>query len=280
MPRAKLRKFTRELRISLGIFHRTWRASFKLVFLPIIPLLFTIPYLIELTNSLRYNEIPALTGTTIYTFLLALVGTIAFLMLLEIVRASLFIIYDNNKVGARKALQLATRRFPRFLYTDILSFVFLLVAMIPLLILVFWTNNGGREIMYSASNQIIGDIVLLIVFAIFAIPPFILAIWLSFAQIIVAVRKYSGFRALTYSTTLIRPILKSILKRLVAWIFIYVVVSYIVSPLPIASWFIPLVLKLVGAAFLVVLYKEASGSINTNVSVATRTKKIARRSKE
>jgi hypothetical protein len=281
MPTVKLTKFSQELRASWNMFLKTWRTSFKLVFLPVIPMLFTVPYLIELTSSLKYSQFPSLAGATIITFIMALVGVIAFIMLLEIVRASLFIIYDNSETGARKALQLATRRFPMFLYTDFLSFVYLFVVTAPLLILIFWANNGGREMLYSVFSPIIGDIVLLIIFIIFAIPLFILAIWLSFAQIIVATGKGSGFHALTYSTTLIRPILKNIVKRLIVWFIIYVVISYMVSPLPIASWFVPMILRLVGVAFLVVLYKEASGiAVDENVSVPARPRRIVRRSKE
>lgn len=280
MPTVKLTKFTQELQTSWSIFLKTWRASFKLVFLPIIPLLFTVPYLIEMASSLQYGQLPTLTGSTIYSFILALVGVIAFLMLSEIIRASLFVIYTNNETGARKALQIGTKLFPKFLYTDVLSFLYLLVAMVPLFILIFWMINGGREMIYGIFNPILGDVVLLIALIIFLAPPLILAIWLSFTQIIVATGKSSGIRALTHSTTLIRPIFKGILKRIVIWLIVYVVISYMVSPLPIAYWLIPLILKLIGAAFLVVLYQEASGALKVPAAATpiTRTRRVARRS--
>jgi len=283
MPTAKLTKFNQEIRASWGIFRRTWRTSFKIVFLPLLPLLFTIPYLIELSASLQYNEIPTLKGATVVSFLLAVIGLIAFFMLLEIVRIALFVVFTDNKIGARKALQLGTKRFPVFLYTDIVSFVYLVFASIPLFVLIFWTNNGGKELMHTIFNPIIGDIMLVIAFVIFAIPLFVIAIWLSFTQVIVAVGKYTGFHALTYSTTLVRPIFKQITKRLIAWLIIYVVISQIVSPLPIAYWLIPLILKLVGVALLVVLYEEASGTINKNTpaaAVVARIKRTIRREKE
>jgi len=202
------------------------------------------------------------------------------LILAEITRAALFIVYyDNNGIGARRALQVATKRFPKFLYTDILSFVYLVFATLPLLILIFWANNGGRELLFGVGGRIFANTILFIAFFAFAIPLFVLAVWLSFTQIIVATGKNTGFHALTYSTTLVRPIFKRILKRLVAWLLIYVVVSYVVSPLPIASWFIPLVTKLVGAAFLVVLYKEAAGPSLTSSPVVTRARRVARRSR-
>lgn len=260
MTKATFSTFPTELRASFGVFRATWRTSAKIVFLPLIPLLFTFPYLILLYASLQYNEFPTLNVASVLTGLIALIGVIAFLMLLEIVRAALFATYAlGQNIGARKALQIGTRRFPSFLYTDVVALVYLTFAMLPFAILLFWVQNGGNDILLSLLGTVLANIVLLLAFVIFLAPLVIVATWLTFTQIIVATSKNTGFHALTYSTTLVRPVMWTILGKLVCWMIFAGVVSYAVQPLPIFYWLIPLIIKLWGAAYLVTLYKEATG---------------------
>lgn len=278
MTKAIFSTFPNELKASFRVFRATWRTSAKIVFLPLIPLVFTFPYLVILYSSLQYNEFPALSGSSVLTGIVALVAVITFLMLLEIVRASLFAVYSQGQnIGARRALQIGTRRFPSFLYTDVISLVYLTFSMLPFAILIFWANNGGSALLGSVFSPIIANIILLIALVIFLAPLVVVATWLTFTQIIVATGKHTGFHALTYSTTLVRPVILTILKKLVAWMIFAGVISYAVSPLPIFYWLIPLIIKLWGVAFVVVLYKEATGHSLVGTQVppkrATRTRK-------
>jgi len=271
MTNAKFSTFPTELRASFGVLRATWRTCAKIIFLPLIPLAFTFPYLIILYSSLQTNEFPALNAASVVVGAIALIALIAFLILQEIIRAALFAVFSlGQNIGARKALQIGTRRFPTFLYTDILVFVYLAVAIVPLVVLIFWTNNGGEELLLSIFNPIIANIVLFIGFIIFIVPIVVTATWLSFAQIIVATGKNTGFHALTYSTTLVRPVMFKILLKIVTWIIFAGVISYAVSPLPIFYWLIPLIINLWGVSFLITLYKETRGEAITSPVRQTR----------
>lgn len=261
MAKPKFTPFTKELKESFGILGKTWQTSLKIVFLPIIPLLFTFPYLIVLYATLQEDQFPALNFSNIVIGVAALIGFIAFIMLLEIVRAGLFATYSLEKnIGARKALQIGTKRFPTFLYTDFLSLVYLVISMVPFFVLVFWTGNGGTDMLFSIFGSIIANLILFLAFIVFLLPLAITALWLTFTQIIVATGKNTGFHALTYSTTLVRPVIFTIFFKIVGWMIFAGIISYAVSPLPILYWLIPIIVKLWGAAYLVVLYKETKGA--------------------
>jgi len=255
---ASLTSFSKEISNSWIIFRSRWRTVIILALLPIVPFLFTLPYLVNLSQY-PASELPPLEGSTIIMFALALVATIATFILREISKAGIFISMTNKEnVGAKKALQLGTQRFPAFLYTEILVIIFVFVTLIPTVLLNYWFVNFGKAFFYPIMNQLVADLLLLVIAIILLIPVFIIGTWLSFAPLISAVTNNGGLSALTKSVTIIRPITKRVFKRLIAWTILASAVSYMVSPLPIAKWLFPFIILLIGTAFLVTLYKETA----------------------
>lgn len=255
-----LTSFSNEIKISWQAFANRWRTVIILSLLPIIPFLFTVPYLVELSQY-QANELPPLEGTTVTLFAIAFVAAISTFILREISKAGIFVsLSEKENLGAKKSLQIGTKRFPAFLYTEILVVIFVFVSLIPAILVNYWFVNFGKAFFYPIMNQLVADILALLVVMILLIPAFIVGTWLSFASLISATSLTGGFTALTKSVTIVRPVTKRIFKRLLGWIILASVASYVVSPLPVARWLVPFIILLVGTAFSVTVYKEASSN--------------------
>lgn len=278
MTTAKYSTFTEQVSSAFRLlrFHKV--TAIKLALLPLVPFAFTLPYLIDLANYNQYNLTPSLQGVTLVFFVVALIAAITFLILCEIVKAGLYAVFSTTKaIGARKALQIGTQRFPAFLFTEIILAVFVFVSLIPVLILNFWSGVLGTEMLAQFMPLAVAELLVLIVAIIFLIPVFIIGIWLSFAQLLASIDNKMGLTALTHSVTLIRPNFKPIALRLVGWTVFVLVASYIVQPLPLAYWLVPAILMLLGVAFLVVLYQETIGQRSSGLSEKSDKTGVSRR---
>ncbi len=258
----KLSPFSHELAESYRLFRRKWKPLVKMVVLPIIPFLFTTPYLMEYYSAQSYGENLTLNGATLTLFLIALVALLTFLILSEIVKVGIFAELSSSKyLGVRRSLKIGTERFFRFIYTEILVVIFLFVSMIPAFILNYWYEQAGRELLNRSGVPYSGTFIIVVFALLFFLPSFILGIWLTFAPLISVVTKYRGMGALTHSVTITRPYFRQLIGRLVMWTVVFMAVVYSVKPLPIASIVVPLVMMLVGAAFVVTLFKEVHAEI-------------------
>lgn len=248
----------------------------KILVAPLVPFLFTIPYTIELFEALKSNALPPIQGTTILTFSVALVAGIAFFVASIIAKASIFIALTKEKdSGARLALRDGTNRFFPFIWTEILVSIYIMFAYLPFAVLNFWYQNGGKDQLTLSLGSLPTSIVTTLIGVLFLIPLIILVIWLSFASLITATKgARAGLRSLLASTTIARNNFKQIAWRLLGWVVFSYVLTQAVQPLPYIRWIMPFLLLLTGAAYLVVLYKEASGRI---LKVSAQTKKPIRR---
>jgi len=265
--KAKYSTFTEQVQSALRLLRLHKITVTKLFLLPIVPFAFITPYLLDVYYYNLNNVAIVLRGSTLIFFIVAIVAAIAFLILCEMVKVALYATFASKQtIGARKALQIGAQRFPAFLYTEVLIAIFVFIALVPVLVLNYWFSVVGRELLNSVMPLAVTDLLILIVAIFFLIPAFIVGIWLSFAQIISAIDNKSGLTALTHSVTLIRPNFKPIALRMVGWTILTIIVSYMVSTMPLAHWLIPIILMLLGVAFVVVVYKETSDNSTANLS--------------
>lgn len=255
--KAKYSTFTEQVRSALRLLRLHKITVIKLSLLPIIPFAFITPYLLDTYYHNMNNVAVVLRGSTLFFFIVAVIAAVTFLILSEIVKVALYATFASKHIiGARKALQIGTQRFPAFLYTEVLLAVFVFITLVPVLVLNYWYGIVGRDLLSNAMPLAVADLLILVVAILFLVPVFIVGIWLSFAQIIAAIDYKSGLTALTHSVTLIRPNFKPVALRMVGWTILTVVISYMVSNMPLGHWLIPIVMMLLGVAFLVIVYRE------------------------
>jgi hypothetical protein len=275
-----IRPFFLEVTSAWKLVSSRWKTLLKLVVVPLVPFALTIPYIMELLNSIQYGELPALQGATIFNFVIAFIAGVAFFVAGIITKASILHTLSQPKdLGARVALNKGSNIFFHFLWTEIIVSVYLAFSYLPFAILIFWYENTGATWFASIFDPILASIILGLLGIIFLLPLIMAVIWLSFASLItVTGDAKAGLDSLTYSTTIIRKNFWLVTLRLIGWVIFSYILTQAVQPLPYMRWIIPFLLMLTGAAFVVVLYKDARGTESPE-PVVISTPKVVRKSK-
>lgn len=259
---ATLTPFSHELSVAWRLLAARWQTAVKLALIPLLPLVLLLPLLAEQSVSLTSEGLRALNIRAASPFMagVALIGVIISLIFSIGTRAALFgLLAGPRETDVRKLLKAGFRRFFPFVFTELLVAIILIASFLPLMGFSFWYMNIGRA---AASASVLLPAMETFAFAFtlaLFVPPFILAVWFAFASLATAIGDArGGIAALEWSAGLVRGRWTRIMKRLAAWAVLSIVLSAAVSPLPVASWLIPLLLTLVGSAFLLAVYKELS----------------------
>ena len=257
MNKTTLTSFSNELKKTWQLFQGQWTTAISLSLVPIIPFLLTVPYLVEYAYT--YQLYPTQNIPLGFTSILAIIGIIAFVITAQIVKAGLYILFSRGKgFSARKAFKEGYDRLIPFIYTNILTILAITILLVPSIVLYTWYGNSIRSGLDMGQDGMITiDLFVLIILTILILPAIFFAISLTFAPILVATKAIKGgIPALKASNALVKKRFFPVFYRLLGWGVLYVILTHITSPLPIANWLTPFILTTIGTAFLITMYKE------------------------
>ena len=262
MP-STLTPFHHELLSAWHVFRNRWATVVKLSLLPLVPLLFVLPALID--QSMLPPENAAGLGanhTSQALMLIGMLGLLGSVILSTAAKAGIFItVARRDDLGARRALREGFRRFFPFLFTEILASLLVFLALLPFMFFTLWYTVGGGRTMLG--EPLTGEAVGILMFAallLLLIPGLLFAVWFAFAPLATVVKDApGGIPALRESFRLVAGHSWDVLARLGGGGLLYLAATIAVSPLPIANWLLPFLLALYGTAFFIVIYRELRG---------------------
>lgn len=252
-----LAPFPRELLTSWERFRRRWTTVVPLALVPLIPLVFALPFLVELAQlrAAGATGIPSPISAT-----LGIIALVALYLASIPTRAGIFHVYTQEEhVRPRAALRAGLRRFWPFFLTELALVLFLGLALLPPAALSVWYTNVGRATVGTLSTRTLTDVTVALLTLLVSLPVIFLATVFAFAPLDAATNASGGaLTALRRSWALVRRpgALWPVFWRLSLWIALFVVICNAVEPLPFAGWLVPFFMTLIGAAFLVTLYTE------------------------
>jgi hypothetical protein len=256
-----LTPFSNEVAGAWRIFRAHWRTAVQLTLLALVSLLFFLPFVVERAAFLSGGPDTATLPNSAFSTLLGLVAVVVFLLLSMTAKAGIFIAFmKRGSMTMKVAFRGGLRILPSFLGTELLVAFLLAVSLLPAAGLALWYFTMGVTMPLANPFQTTADLVSSIVMILFLVPAIALSMWLAFAPLAAAVGDArGGIPALRYSVDLVRGRAWRVLKRIFVWIIFSNALTLSVSPLPIAKVVVPFVLSLLGAAYLVVVYKELRG---------------------
>ncbi len=265
MDKKQFRGFVSETKTAWETVTSRWKPTLLLLLITIVPLLFVLPYMIEVVAL--GGVMPVLQGSTIATFAAALFGTIAFLVVSTITNAGFYILYASSRdVALYDLLRRGTERFFPYVFTQIWVFLFMAYAALPFAAVKFWYFYYGSEFLGRFVDVFALQAIVLLADIILLIPVFVVAVWTAFAPLATVLKDgETGADSLRKSTTIVRPNFRPVALRLVGWLVFTYIMTQAVSPLPYLGLIIPIALAVTGLAFNVVVYKEAYGEEKASV---------------
>lgn len=248
MTTAALTPFTQEFLSSWRLFYGRWVTVIALALVPLLPLALLSPYFLERAQP------------SVVSVSLALIAIVLFYLVSILSRATIFIAYTEQVVPTfRSALRRGLRRYLAYAVTEVLAVLVVAVALIPLMTF----NLGDPFGVLAGTPQPLARAATFAATLLLVAPAAVLAVLLAFAPLTAAVGQGTGLSALRRSATLLwkRGVFWAVFKRLALWILLFVVVCTAVEPLPFAAFLVPFVMSLIGAAFLVTVYRELGGQL-------------------
>lgn len=225
----------------------------------IVPGILMYPLIVEYIAALEMGTDPMVVfQTTVYgaTF----VWGFALLLLIGVLTttAQMILFAAQDKISFMTALASAVKRYIAVLYTSIVSAITVIGALVPAYLLNYWYYVAARAGLPIDGNGIIAlDAVIMIAVVALLIPAAIVAVWLMYAPLLVAVKASpAGFTALKDSKNLVHGHLWQVLWRIIGAVILFQIIGASVQTLPVASLLVPFILAIVAIAFFVELYKE------------------------
>jgi hypothetical protein len=259
MAPLKLTTFTHQVQTSWRLFAARWRTAVKLALLPLVPLLFGVPFLLERSALLGSGGFgPADVRASPLTTTVALLAVAAYAVVSLALKAGLFIALEApTDIGARRALQRGFRRFFPFLWTELLTALLVAIAVLPTLLLHTWYTTVFRPEVTGLVVRAVTDALAVVGILALFFPALALAVSLAFGSLATAIGEAgAGVVALQWSARVVRGQFAGVWKRLVGWSVLTLVLAAAVSPLPIARWLVPFLLTILSFTFLVTVYKD------------------------
>ena len=238
--------------------HR-WGSALIIQLPMVVPGVLMYPLIVEYLIALEAGTDPAIVFQTTVYGTMFLWGFILLLLVGVLTTTSLMILFAaQDKISFMTAITSAVKRYIPVLYTSILSAIAIIGALLPAYALNYWYYVAARTGLTLDGNGIVAlDAVIAIALVALLIPAAIVAVWLMYAPLLVAVKvSLAGFTALKDSKNLVHGHLWQVLWRIIGAIIVFQVISISVQSLYLASFLIPFVLAIVAIAFFVEIYKE------------------------
>jgi hypothetical protein len=225
----------------------------------VVPALLMLPLIMEYQDAIDQGvdtNMALAQSVNIGTFLWGFFGTTLFGVLGS--TAMMILFAAKKKVSLAVALTSAVRRYIPVLYTSFLSGLAIALAFLPAQLLNSWyMNTLSSGLVVDGSGMDALRIIIVIAVIALMIPPVIIAVWVMYAPMAVALKETTaGFTALMFAKNLTHKHAWQIVWRMIGALILFQVVSMSVSTLPIAWYAIPFILMILIVAFFVELYKE------------------------
>lgn len=276
MPTPKFAKFSDEISSAWKLFVRHWETLVKLALFPLAPMLFMVPYLLDIAPTLAMGETLSFRGITLFFFIIAIIAAVTAFVAGEISKTGIYVVLNTEEeINFRDAFHKGTDNALRFFWTEVITLIFLGVAASPLLVLRFFVMSGAL----GSLNTVVSGLIVLVLAIVFVVPLLMIGTWLVFAPLSAAIGdSVGGLHALTLSTTIIRPSFWRLFKRLVMWAVGVLAISTMVTGIAVAHWVVPFVMALLSSSLLLILYKETKTTPKPSEKklVRTVTKRVAR----
>ena len=254
--------FHTQLANAWKLFLNRWGSAVALQFLYLIPGILMFPLMIEYAEALLAGIDPAamLQGSAYVTSFL--IGFILLVLVGVFVAAATGILFAARKKPTLGEVVTSTlMRYVSVLYTSVLSTLVVLVALIPAFALNYWYTVFAYSGVTIAGNGIAAvDAIVLIALVALLIPAVIIATWVMYAPLVVALKAApAGFTAIMFAKEAVHHHVWQIVWRMVGSMALYQIVSASVANLPYASYLVPFALSIIIIAFFVEMYKELQG---------------------
>ncbi|TSC72325.1 MAG: hypothetical protein G01um101438_643 [Parcubacteria group bacterium Gr01-1014_38] len=256
MSTVTLSPISHELLRAWKLFSSRWRTAVLVGLSPVIVLAIALPILFAWARNTGSGTTPSL-----FLTMVGIAVLIVFYLATIPARAGLLNLFARHegKFSAREALRIGLRRFWPFFGTELLIVIPIGLSLLPLLAFQGWFAGAARPALLASAGITVTNTLGLLGVLLLASLPMALSVAVSFSPITAAVGDTSGgLSALKRSFALLRErkAFWKISGRLALWVVLFVVICTAVEPLPFVQWMMPFVMSLIGAAFLVTLYKE------------------------
>lgn len=241
------------------LFLHRWGSAVVIHAFMMVPSLLMYPLVTEYLAAVQAGTDPvAVLQSSMYGSMFV-VGFVLLILLGVLTTSALMIVFAaQEKISLFTAVASAVRRYIPVLYTSVLSALAVIGALVPAYALNYLYYAYARTgLTLDASGIAALDIVVLIAIVALLIPAAIIAVWVMYAPLAVALKATSaGFTALLHSKHVVHHHVWQVLWRMLGAVLLFQIIGVSVRSLPFASFFVPFILTLVVTAFFVELYKE------------------------
>jgi hypothetical protein len=255
----KLLPFHTQLANAWKLFLSRWGSAVTLQLLTLIPGVFMYPLVNEYLDAVANNVDTASVfqhSPYVFQFVLGFVLLMLIGVFVAAATGVLFAAKKNVSLGVVFASTVST--YIPVLYTSILSGLAVMISLIPALAMNYWYNVFARGGSAVTGNAVLAvDAIVLIAIVALLIPAAIIATWVMYAPLAVALKTApAGFTAIMHTKQLVAHHVWQLIWRMVGAMVLFQIVSASVSTLSYASYLVPFVLSIIIFAFFVEIYKE------------------------
>lgn len=251
--------FHTQLANAWKLFLSRWGSAVVLQLLILVPAVFMYPmmneYLAAVASGANIDAVFA-TSPNAPLFLL---GFLFLILVGAFIAAATGILFAvREKISLSKVITSTFSTYLGVLYTSILAGLAVIVSLVPALLLNYWYGvfaQSGAPV--TEGGLLAVDAIVLIAIVALLIPAVIVASWVMYAPLAVALKAApAGVTAIMYTKHLVRHHVWQLVWRMVGAMALFQIVSASVSTLVYASYIVPFVLSIIIMAFFVEIYKE------------------------
>ncbi len=242
-----------------GTFIHRWGSAVIIQALMIVPGLLMVPLIVEYATAVEQGIDPTFVyqnslygGAFIWGFfLLLLLGLLTSTALMILFAA-------QEKISFMTALTSAVKRYIPVLYTSLVSAIAVIGALVPAYLLNYWYTVSARAgLPLDGSGIVALDSIILIAVVALLIPTAIVAVWVMYAPLLVALKAApAGFAAIMHARHMVHKHIWHILWRMIGAVILFQIISVSLQSLYPISLIAPFILALVATAFFIEIYKE------------------------
>ena len=251
--------FHTQLQNAWKLFLSRWGSAVVIQLLLLIPAVFMYPFVNKYLAVVSSGLNPSAIFTASPEVTLFLFGFVTLILTGAFISAATGILFAvKEKISLGKVIVSTLSTYIPMLYTSLLAGLAVIISLIPALLLNYWYGVfalGGAPV--TESGLLAVDAIVLIAVVALLIPAAIVATWVMYAPLAVALKASpAGFTALMHTKHLVRHHVWQLIWRMVGSMILFQVVSASVSTLQYASYMVPFVLSIIIMAFFVEIYKE------------------------
>jgi len=257
--------FHTQLSSAWKLFLNRWGSAALLQLLHLIPGVLLLPFTSEYILAVQNGINPVYVFANSSNVPLFLVGFVLLILTGVFVTSATGILFAaKKKISFGVTFVSAVSRYIPVLYTSVLSALVVTISLIPALALNYWYMmfaQAGAPLDLGGIAAV--DAIVLIAVVALLIPAVIVATWVMYAPLVVALKAApAGFTAIMFAKEAVHHHVWQIVWRMIGSMALFRIVSESVESLSYASYIVPFALSIIIIAFFVELYKELQGGVS------------------